>query len=319
MSWLPRRRWRTRDALVADRHTRESARRGNRRLRPAYACLVGRSRGARRHERRVLDRRARRIRVSPPPSATRRRAGRSTRSSVKRARVELLGRLRLTPRGGEEADRVHRRWREQAADTALGERLPSLTHAWLPGAAAGRPRPAAARPPSGAGRRAPRGRSRGRRDLLEAGLQGRARPFRADARAVGVAASAVRERYTAGLAHRTGADGDLAATAQRVAELRNAAGSGHGRATAPELETARALNCRQSNKRRQRTALPSTGASSTDTGADTGQPLIDKVTPDATASQLRPPAPGSGGRATDAAQQRQSLQPERCGTTHALR
>ena len=154
--------------------------------------------------------------------------------------LQTFAGYRVLPAGREEADRVRRRRREQATDVALGRELPVLRHPWLTDAQ----REALARPlrdlqaaldddrsPAAVG---------AAKELAEAACKvvldhlGKQPPAGAS-----LAALFKEARNAAGVS-----DGDmgrsLSAAIEHLAELRNVAGSGHGRADAPQVSVGQA-------------------------------------------------------------------------------
>jgi Abortive infection C-terminus len=149
---------------------------------------------------------------------------------------------RLSPTGREEAERIRRRQREIVTDETLGVHASHLTRAWMT-----EPQRQALVLPltqlqgglDGEHHAATVGAAK---DLVEAACKvliahaGQAVPGDSSLPTLFKSAHALRPVGS------NASSGDLArslaATVQRLAELRNAAGSGHGRASAPELTAA---------------------------------------------------------------------------------
>lgn len=145
---------------------------------------------------------------------------------------------RLTASGREEADRIRRREREIGTDVALGSRLPALVRPWMTESQARAIAMPLAQLQAALDRQDDNAAIGAAKDLIESAclvtLEHAARnaPSAASLPSLFKLAS---ESTTQADVSATDLGRGLAATVQRVAELRNAAGSGHGRASAPDV------------------------------------------------------------------------------------
>jgi hypothetical protein len=150
--------------------------------------------------------------------------------------VQRVADYRLTANGREEADRLRRQRREQRTDVALGIEFPQLSPAWLSESQKG-----AIAEPIGALRAALDAGRHGdaigaAKDLVEAACK-------ISLEQVGVPITASQSlptlfKQACDATNDGGSVGEdlgrsLTSTVQRLAELRNAAGAGHGRASVP--------------------------------------------------------------------------------------
>lgn len=151
--------------------------------------------------------------------------------------VQRFADYRLTPKGREEADRLRRQARERRTDAALGNAFPQLAPAWLSESQ----RPAIAEP-IGALQAALDTNRYGdaigaAKDLVEAACLisiERAGQSVAPNQSL---PTLFKHACSAGRVETSVGDGvgrSLTATVQRLAELRNTAGAGHGRASVPD-------------------------------------------------------------------------------------
>jgi hypothetical protein len=154
------------------------------------------------------------------------------------ADLQRFSDFRVTAAGREEADRMRRLAREGRTDAALGARLPMLAQPWMSSGQVA----ALAQPLQALRDALDRGRSGATlgaaKDLVEAACK------IAIERGGGTAARsaslpALFKQANSTLPETDGSDGALgrsmAATVQRLAELRNAVGAGHGHASVAEL------------------------------------------------------------------------------------
>lgn len=154
-------------------------------------------------------------------------------------------RYQVTPAGRDEADRIRRRRREAGTDAALGERLPLLDHAWLTEpqrAAVGQPLHDLRAALDGGRNAAAIGAAK---DLAEAACKVVLAHAGAQVTKGASLPTLFKQALVAASPLGTSAPGSelgrgLAATVQRLAELRNAAGAGHGRAAAADVDAAHA-------------------------------------------------------------------------------
>ncbi len=160
------------------------------------------------------------------------------------SQLQMFNDYRVTADGRNEADRMRRLTREQRTDEALGNGMPSLVRPWMDG-----PQQRAIATAVGALRAALDGGQHSAaigaaKDLAEAACKvviegsGQTAPQRQSLPAL------FKQARTAGSADGNGGDNlgrSLAATVQRLAELRNAAGAGHGHASLPKLSEREAL------------------------------------------------------------------------------
>lgn len=151
--------------------------------------------------------------------------------------VQRVGDYRITAKGREEADRLRRQAREARTDAALGNGVPQLAPAWLSDsqhAAIGEPI-AALRAALDADR--PGDAIGAAKDLVEAASKiSIERSGGAVSGNQSLTALFKQARKATGDERSAGEDlgRSLATTVQRLAELRNSAGAGHGRASVPD-------------------------------------------------------------------------------------
>jgi len=159
-------------------------------------------------------------------------------TSWDQGQVSRYSDYRVTAAGREEADRIRRREREIATDAALGSRLPTLFRPWMTESQ----RRAIAMPlaqlQAALDSQDDSGVIGAAKDLIESACRitleraGRSTPSGASLPSLFklAAESAAQADVSA-----TDLGRALSATVQRIGELRNAAGSGHGRASAPDV------------------------------------------------------------------------------------
>ena len=147
---------------------------------------------------------------------------------------------RLTSAGREEADRIRRRHRETETDAALGARLPALIQPWMDDSQRRAVTTPLAQLQAALDTRDDNAAIGAAKDLIESAC--RITLDRAGATAPSgtplpsLFKLAVESAAQANAVSAMDLGRGLTAVVQRIAELRNAAGSGHGRASAPDIE-----------------------------------------------------------------------------------
>jgi len=145
---------------------------------------------------------------------------------------------RLTSTGREEAERIRRRAREIGTDAALGSRLPALFRPWMTNSQTRAIAVPIAQLQAALDREDDNAAIGAAKDLIESACRVTLDHLARDA----PSATSLPSLFK--LAAESTAQADvsaidvgrgLAATVQRIAELRNAAGAGHGRASAPDV------------------------------------------------------------------------------------